>query len=157
VRTGIGYDAHQLQPNRRLVIGGVHIPAEWGAAGHSDGDVLYHAAADAVLGAAALGDIGIYFPSSDPEFEGMDSRLIIAKARDLAVEKGLQLENLDATVVLESPKLSDHLGAMRENLAAVFEVGIDRISVKATTTDHLGFIGRGEGLAAIAAVLLITP
>lgn len=157
MRTGIGYDAHQLQPNRRLVIGGVHIPAEWGAAGHSDGDVLYHAAADAVLGAAALGDIGIYFPSSDPEFEGMDSRLIIAKARDLAVEKGLQLENLDATVVLESPKLSDHLGAMRENLAAVFEVGIDRISVKATTTDHLGFIGRGEGLAAIAAVLLITP
>lgn len=156
-KTGLGMDAHRLVPGRRLVIGGVEIPAEVGSLGHSDGDVLLHAMTDAILGAAALGDIGHFFPSTDTRWQGADSRIFLSAALQAAREAGYELLHLDGTVILEQPRLSGHIAAMRRTIAAALEVEIDRISIKATTTDGLGFCGAGRGLAALAVATLQAP
>jgi 2-C-methyl-D-erythritol 2,4-cyclodiphosphate synthase len=156
VRIGHGYDVHRLVEGRKLILGGVDIPYEKGLLGHSDADVLLHAIADAILGAIAEGDIGKHFPDTDPRFKGADSRKLLARVMELADAKGYRLGNLDATVVAQRPKLASHIPQMRENIAVVLAAGIDRINVKATTTEELGFAGRGEGIAAYAVVLLET-
>ncbi|MFH1851127.1 MAG: 2-C-methyl-D-erythritol 2,4-cyclodiphosphate synthase [Candidatus Neomarinimicrobiota bacterium] len=152
MKTGIGYDVHQLAAGRRLVIGGVEIPAEFGAVGHSDGDVLIHAIVDALLGAAALGDIGTLFPSEDMQWKDADSRFFLRTAADKLWAAGYTIVNIDSVVVLQKPKLRDFIQPMRRTLADVLAVNIDAIAVKATTTDYLGFIGEGRGLAALATI-----
>ncbi len=147
MRTGVGYDAHRLVPQRPLVLGGVSIPSSMGLAGHSDGDVLLHAIIDALLGAAALGDIGKYFPSEDPRYEGISSLEMLSKANDILRENGWRVVNVDATIVAQSPKLAPYFQAMRESIAVCLGVEPDRVSVKATTTDGLGFTGSGQGIA----------
>ena len=156
MRIGHGYDVHCLVEGRKLILGGVDIPYEKGLLGHSDADVLLHAIADAILGAIAEGDIGKHFPDTDSRFKGADSRKLLARVMELADGKGYRLGNLDATVVAQRPKLASHITRMRENIAAVLAAGIDRVNVKATTTEELGFAGRGEGIAAYAVVLLET-
>lgn len=153
-RLGHGYDVHRLVPNRDLILGGVTIPYEKGLLGHSDADVLLHAICDALLGALALGDIGKHFPDSDPQYAGIDSRLLLAKTAELIREKGWQIGNIDATVVAQAPKLSPYIQKMRENIAATLDLPLDTISVKATTEEHLGFTGQGLGIAAHAVCLL---
>jgi len=154
VRIGHGYDLHRLVPGRPLVLGGVSIPWEKGALGHSDGDVVCHALADALLGAAALGDIGVHFPDDDPRYAGADSTVLLAQVAVMVASNGLALVNCDVTVLLEAPKLRPFVGAMRERLAEVLEVDAGRISVKAKTMEGLGPIGQGDALAAHAVVLL---
>ncbi len=147
MRTGIGYDAHRLVPQRPLVLGGVGIPSDKGLAGHSDGDVLLHAVIDALLGAAALGDIGQHFPSDDPRYEGISSLKMLSKANAVLKEGGWRVLNVDATIVAQSPKLAPYFQAMRQSIADCLGVEPDRVSVKATTTDGLGFAGSGQGIA----------
>ena len=155
-RGGSGFDCHALAPGRRLVLGGVEIPHDSGLAGHSDGDALAHAVIDALLGAAARGDIGQWFPSSDARWAGADSVDVLLRTvvETLRVE-GWVLVNVDSTIVSQRPRLAQHLPAMRERLAPVLGLPIDAVSVKATTTDHLGALGRGEGIAAQAVALLV--
>ena len=153
-RTGIGFDAHALAEGRPLVIGGVHIPHSKGLQGHSDADVLVHAVMDAILGALALGDIGEHFPDTEDEFEGADSLVLLSHVQKMIEEKGYCCENLDSIIIAEKPKLKSYLGEMRENLASVLKINIDQLSIKATTTEHMGFTGREEGIAAQAIVLL---
>ena len=153
-RIGHGYDVHRLVTERNLIIGGVTIPYEKGLLGHSDADVLLHAVCDALLGALALGDIGKLFPDNDPQYAGIDSRLLLLKTAELIREKGWQIGNIDATVVAQAPRLSPYIQEMRENIAATLELSIDAISVKATTEEHLGFTGEGLGIAAHAICLL---
>jgi 2-C-methyl-D-erythritol 2,4-cyclodiphosphate synthase len=153
-RIGNGFDVHALVAGRRLVIGGVTIPFERGLEGHSDADVLLHAIADAVLGALALGDIGAHFPDTDPRWKGADSRVLLRHVAGLAKARGHVVENLDATVIAQVPKLAPHVPAMRANIAADLACGVAQVSVKATTTERLGFAGREEGIAALATVLL---
>ena len=153
-RIGHGYDVHRLVTDRALILGGVRIPYEKGLLGHSDADVLTHAVMDAVLGAAALGDIGQHFPDTDDAYLGADSLLLAGKTAALIKEKGYRLGNLDATIIAQRPKLAPYLAAMRENLARVYDVDIDCINVKATTEEKLGFTGSGEGIAAHAVCLL---
>ncbi|MGH8738912.1 MAG: 2-C-methyl-D-erythritol 2,4-cyclodiphosphate synthase [Burkholderiales bacterium] len=154
MRIGQGYDVHALVAGRKLVIGGVIIPYEKGLAGHSDADVLLHAICDALLGAAGLGDIGGHFPDSDPQYSDIDSRMLLREvARKLGAHR-LRVGNIDATVVAEAPRLAPHLPRMIGNVAADLGVAPARVSVKATTTEQLGFIGRGEGVAALAVALL---
>ncbi|MCF6171189.1 MAG: 2-C-methyl-D-erythritol 2,4-cyclodiphosphate synthase [Bacteroidales bacterium] len=155
-RIGFGYDVHKLSPGRSLIVGGVTIPHSKGAKGHSDADVLLHAVTDALLGAAALGDIGTYFPDTDPRFKNMDSMVIVAKAVLLLKEKNFTIGNIDATVVLQKPKISPHIPEMRKRLAAVLGIDIGEVSIKASTTEHLGFAGREEGIAAYAVAMLIS-
>ena len=155
IRVGNGFDVHALVAGRPLVLGGVTIPHECGLAGHSDADVLLHAVCDAILGALALGDIGLHFPDSDARWKGADSRVLVRAVAALATARGWRLGNLDVTVIAEAPKLSPHVPAMRANLAADLECDIGAIGVKATTTERLGFAGRGEGIAALATVLLL--
>ena len=154
MRIGQGYDVHRLAPGRRLVLGGVDIPHEKGLLGHSDADVLAHAVMDALLGAAALGDIGGLFPDSAPEFLGADSLGLLERVCALLREKGYRIVNIDSTVVAQAPRLSPHIAKMRENLARACGVGEERVSVKATTEEHLGFTGSGEGIAAQAVCLI---
>lgn len=154
MRIGHGYDVHCLVAERKLIVGGVEIPWEKGLLGHSDADVLLHAIADAVLGAIGEGDIGKHFPDTDPRYKGADSLKLLGHVMALAVERGYRLGNVDATVVAQRPKLAPHIPRMRENIAAVLGAGIDRVNVKATTTEKLGFAGREEGIAAYAVVLL---
>jgi 2-C-methyl-D-erythritol 2,4-cyclodiphosphate synthase len=154
MRIGHGYDVHRLVEGRKLILGGVDIPWEKGLLGHSDADVLLHAISDAILGAIAEGDIGKHFPDTDPRYKGADSLKLLAHVMQLADAKGYRLGNLDATVVAQRPKLAPHIQAMRENIAAVLAAELDRINVKATTTEELGFAGRGEGIAAYAVVLM---
>lgn len=154
MRIGHGYDVHRLTAGRRLILGGVDIPFEKGLLGHSDADVLAHAVADALLGAAALGDIGLHFPDSDPRYAGADSLLLLREAVRLVREKGYAVGNIDATVLAQRPKLRPFIEAMRKNLAAACGISIDRVSVKATTEEGLGFTGAGEGIAAHAVCLL---
>jgi len=154
VRTGIGYDAHPFAPDRRLVLGGVEVPHELGVQGHSDADVLTHAVIDALLGAAALGDIGVHFPDDDPAYAGADSLELLRRAVALAADEGFDVANVDATVVLERPRLAEHRDAMRANLAAALGVDVARVNVKATRGEGMGFVGRGEGAAALAVVTL---
>lgn len=153
-RIGTGYDVHRLVAGRRLVLGGVEIQFEKGLLGHSDADVLTHAVMDALLGAAALGDIGKHFPDSDPAFSGADSLVLAEKTARLLRENGYTISNIDATVIAEAPKLAPHIGKMRENLAAAFSISPDQVSVKATTEEGLGFTGSGEGIAAQASALI---
>jgi len=154
IRVGFGYDVHRLQEGRRLVIGGVHIPFEKGPVAHSDGDVLIHSICDALLGAAGLRDIGYNFPASSDDYKDIDSRIILQKTVSLLKEKNYSLGNLDATVCLQRPKIQQHIGAMKAQLAAVLETDEMNISIMATTTEKLGFTGKEKGLSAYAVVLI---
>lgn len=155
MRVGMGYDAHALVPGRKLVLGGVDIPAERGLEGHSDADVLAHAIMDALLGAGALGDKGEHFPSQDASFAGASSLRLLGKARDLVTAGGWQVKNVDATLVAQAPRLAPHLAAMRRNIAEALELDLAQVSVKVTSTDGLGFVGEGKGMAAHAVALLV--
>jgi 2-C-methyl-D-erythritol 2,4-cyclodiphosphate synthase len=154
MRIGHGYDAHRFADGVPLVIGGVAIPHPRGLAAHSDGDVLLHALCDALLGAAALGDIGRHFPDSRDEYRGIDSRVLLRRVADLVAGEGLRVANVDATVIAEAPRLAPHIPAMRACIAADLGLEPDRVNVKATTTERMGFAGRGEGVAAHAVALL---
>lgn len=154
MRIGHGYDAHRLVPGRRLVLGGVEIPFDMGLDGHSDADVLLHALSDAILGAAALGDIGGLFPDSDPATEGIDSRVILRKCASLARTAGFEIENCDVTMIAQRPKLAPYIPQMRRNIAEDLGVELSRVSVKATTEERMGFTGSGEGMRCHAVVLL---
>jgi 2-C-methyl-D-erythritol 2,4-cyclodiphosphate synthase len=154
LRVGIGYDVHALAAGRRLVLGGIEIPFDRGLGGWSDADVLTHAIMDALLGAAALGDIGRHFPPGDPQFKGISSLKLLVKVKNLLAASGWQVENIDATVVAERPKLSEHINRMREKLCRTLEIDVEKVSVKASTSDGLGFVGRGEGIAALAIAAL---
>ena len=149
-RFGMGYDVHQLVENRKLIIGGVDIPYEKGLLGHSDADVLLHAISDALLGAAALGDIGKHFPDTDPRCKGADSLKLLEEVGNLLAAKGYVVGNVDATIVAQKPKMLPHIPQMRENIARVLRVDIDQINVKATTEEHLGFTGSGQGISSYA-------
>jgi 2-C-methyl-D-erythritol 2,4-cyclodiphosphate synthase len=150
IRTGIGYDVHQFAEGRPMVLGGVRIPFDRGLLGHSDADVLLHAIADAILGAAALGDIGAHFPPSDPAFKDADSRLLLAESCRLLSRAGYRVVNLDATIIAEAPRILPHVPQMREAIAHACGITIDDVSVKATTNERMGFVGREEGIAALA-------
>jgi 2-C-methyl-D-erythritol 2,4-cyclodiphosphate synthase len=154
MRIGHGYDVHRLVEGRRLIMGGVDIPFEHGLLGYSDADVLLHAIADAILGSLALGDIGKHFPDTDPRFKGADSLKLLEHVGNLAREKGYGIGNLDATIIAQRPKMAPHIPAMRANIARVLCCEVERVNVKATTTEELGFAGRGEGIAAHAVVLM---
>ena len=154
MRIGHGYDVHRLVPGRDLILGGVKLDYHLGLDGHSDADVLTHAVMDALLGAAGLGDIGRHFPDSDPAYKGIDSQKLLARVRDLLRERGFRVGNVDVTVVAQAPKLAGHIGEMRQNLARRLGVEPDRVSVKATTEERLGFTGRGEGISCHAVCLL---
>ena len=156
MRIGHGYDVHRLVEQRKLILGGVEIPFEKGLLGHSDADVLTHAVMDAVLGAAALGDIGQHFPDNDPEYAGADSLKLACRVAQILKEHGWRIENIDATLLCQRPKLAPHIPAMRANLAAAFGLPVDAVSVKATTEEHLGFTGEGLGIAAHAVALIET-
>lgn len=155
MRVGIGYDVHQLVPDRKLILGGVEIPWEKGLLGHSDADVLIHAVMDAVLGAAGLGDIGRHFPDTDPEFKGADSLVLLRRVQHLVAERGYKTNNVDAVIIAQQPKLAPYMDVMQKNIASALEIAADRVNIKATTTETLGFEGRGEGIAvqAIASIL----
>lgn len=155
-RVGQGYDVHRLVTDRRLILGGVDIPYEKGLLGHSDADVLAHAVMDALLGAAALGDIGKLFPDSDPEYEGADSLMLTRRVARVLEENGYAISNVDATIIAQSPKLAPYIDKMRENIAAALNIPVTDVSVKATTEERLGFTGRKEGIAAQAAALIYT-
>lgn len=154
MRIGHGYDVHRLVEGRKLILGGVEIPFEKGLLGHSDADVLAHAVMDALLGAAALGDIGNLFPDSDPAYEGADSLKLLERVVEVLGEHGYAVGNVDATVLAQLPKLAPHIPLMRERLAAAMEIDLDRVSVKATTEEGLGFTGAGAGIAAHAVALI---
>ncbi len=155
MRVGIGYDVHKLVANRPLILGGERIPSAVGLAGHSDADVLLHAVADALLGAAALGDIGVLYPDTDEQWCGADSMDLLRTVGERVAEAGLAVSNIDATVALQSPKLRPFIDAMRHNIARALGIGFEMVSVKATTTEGLGFVGTGEGAAAYAICLLL--
>ena len=154
-RIGYGIDAHRLEVGIPLVIGGVPIPFPKGSRGHSDGDVLLHAIVDAIFGSLALGDIGQHFPSDESCWENANSRKFLDHAFSLMTEKGFSIVNVDATIILQDPKLTSHILQMRKNLTDILSADLDQISVKATTTDKMGFIGKGEGIAATAVVLIL--
>ena len=155
IRIGHGFDVHRLVEGRRCIIGGVDIPFERGLLGHSDADVLLHAICDALLGAAALGDIGRHFPDTDARYKGIDSRALLKHVAALLLERGYRIENIDATIIAEAPKMSPHTAQMVRNIADDLGLACEQVNVKATTTEQLGFTGRGEGIAA-EAVCLIT-
>ncbi|MBP0012271.1 MAG: 2-C-methyl-D-erythritol 2,4-cyclodiphosphate synthase [Roseofilum sp. SBFL] len=154
IRIGNGYDIHQLGPNRPLILAGVNIPHELGLVGHSDADVLTHAIMDAMLGALSLGDIGHYFPPSDPQWKGADSLILLGQVNGLLLERGWRVVNIDSVVVAERPKLKPHLSEMSDRLSNILNLPRDRISIKATTNEKLGPVGREEGIAAYAVTLL---
>ena len=156
MRIGHGYDAHRFGGGRPLVLGGITIPHDRGLLAHSDGDVLIHALCDALLGAAGLGDIGRYFPDSSKDYENIDSRILLRNVVTLLREKGLRVGNVDVTVIAQQPKLAAYIPAMRTNLAADLQVSEEQVNVKATTTEGMGFTGRGEGIAAHAVSLLLS-
>lgn len=154
IKVGFGYDVHKLEEGRRLVIGGVHIPFEKGPVAHSDGDVLIHAVCDALLGAAGLRDIGFNFPDTSDEYKDIDSLIILQKTVSLLKQKNYGLGNLDATICLQRPKIQQYIGSMKTRLAEVLETDEDNVSIKATTTEKLGFTGKEKGLSAYAVVLI---
>lgn len=154
IRIGQGFDVHAFAEHRKLILGGIEIPYHLGLAGHSDADVLIHAICDALLGAACLGDIGHHFPDTDPALEGVDSTILLAKVKVNIEDLGFSIGNIDATVIAQKPKLATFIQPMRERLAQVLDMRIEDINIKATTTEKLGFTGRGEGIAAQAVVLL---
>jgi len=154
VKIGIGFDAHRFAQGRKLIIGGVEIPHTKGLLGHSDADVLLHAICDAMLGALALGDIGAHFPPSDPKYKGISSLLLLQHVTALMAEKGYSINNIDSVIMAEEPKMAPHIGAMRRAIATATNTEMENVGVKATTTEGMGFTGRGEGIAAQAVVLL---
>ena len=154
MRIGHGYDVHCLVPNRALILGGVKLDYPLGLDGHSDADVLTHAVMDALLGAAALGDIGRHFPDNDPEYEGADSLVLLTRVGKLLEEHGFRVGNIDATVIAQAPKLAPHIAEMKQKLSDALHLDPSRVSVKATTEEHLGFTGRGEGISCHAVCLL---
>ena len=156
-RSGIGYDVHQFAEGRPLVIGGITIAHDRGLAGHSDADVLSHAIADAVLGAIGEPDIGYWFPPTDESIEGISSLKILEKAAELVSEKGGHIENIDATLIAEEPKIMPHATAMKEEIAAALGIGSSDVGIKATTNETMGFVGRGEGIAALASASIALP
>ena len=153
-RIGHGYDVHRLVEGRPLILGGVTIPYQTGLLGHSDADVLIHAVMDALLGAAGLPDIGHQFPDTDPRYRGADSRVLLRRVADLLEDAGYAVGNIDATVIAQAPKLSPHLEKMRANIAADLKAALEQVNIKATTEEHLGFTGKGEGIAAHSVCLL---
>lgn len=155
MRVGMGYDVHRLTEGRKLILGGVEIPWEKGLLGHSDADVLVHAAMDALLGAAALGDIGKHFPDTDPAYKGISSILLLRHVAELLKKNGYAIGNVDATIIAQKPKMAPHILKMRENMAEAMGISVDCLNVKATTEEGLGFTGREEGIAAQAICLLI--
>lgn len=155
MRVGQGYDVHRLVPDRPLILGGVDISYEKGLLGHSDADVIVHAVMDALLGAAGLWDIGHAFPDDDPETEGISSMVLLTKVRNMLGEKGFDVVNIDGTIIAQRPKLSPYIPEMRRNIAAILEIDVSRVNLKATTEEGLGFTGTGEGIAAQAVALLI--
>lgn len=154
MRIGNGFDVHRLVPERRCIICGVEIPFEVGLLGHSDADVALHALADALLGAAALGDIGAHFPDTDPKYVGADSRVLLRRVVEILAEAGFRPVNVDVTIIAQRPKMLPYIGQMRENVASDLGLPLNAVSVKATTTERLGFTGRGEGIAAQATALI---
>lgn len=154
IRVGMGYDVHRLVADRPLYLGGIHIEHTHGLLGHSDADVLIHAICDALLGAANLRDIGHHFPDTAPEYEGIDSKVLLRRTTDLLHDRGWNVGNVDITVCAERPKLNPHVEAMKQTLAPLMDVGTDDVSIKATTTEHLGFTGREEGISAYAVALI---
>ena len=154
MRIGMGYDVHKLVKDRKLILGGVDIPHELGLLGHSDADVLLHAIMDALLGAAGLGDIGKHFPDTDPAYSGISSMVLLERVAELLSEKGYLVDNIDATVIAQRPKLRPYIAQMEENIARALEISPEQVNVKATTEEHLGFTGREEGIAAQAVCLL---
>ena len=154
MRIGQGYDVHRLVAERPLILGGIEIPYEKGLLGHSDADVLLHAISDALLGAAALGDIGAHFPDSDPAYRGADSAELLRAVGDLIRAAGYEIGNIDSTVVCQAPKLAPHIASMRARIAELLALPVGAVSVKASTEEHMGFTGRGEGIAAHAVCLL---
>ncbi|MBQ9979531.1 MAG: 2-C-methyl-D-erythritol 2,4-cyclodiphosphate synthase [Oscillospiraceae bacterium] len=154
VRIGQGYDVHRLASGRKLIIGGVEIPFEKGLLGHSDADVLLHAIADALLGAAALGDIGKLFPDSDDSYRGISSLILLRRTAQAVREAGYEISNVDSTLIAQKPRVSPYTAQMRENIAEALGVDVSQVSVKATTEEHLGFTGRGEGISATAVALI---
>lgn len=153
-RVGFGYDSHRFAPDRPLVLGGVHIPFEQGLAAHSDGDVLIHALCDALLGAAALKDIGTHFPDTDGAFEGIDSTLLLARVVELLHKKGWRVNNIDCTLILEQPKMKPYIDEMTQQLSRLLDLDPDRCSIKAKTNEKMGFTGRGEGIAAMVVITI---
>jgi 2-C-methyl-D-erythritol 2,4-cyclodiphosphate synthase len=154
LRIGHGYDVHAFEPGDHVVLGGVRIPHDRGVKAHSDGDVLLHAICDALLGAAALGDIGVHFSDQDPQWRGADSRVLLRRVREMLAERGYRVVNVDSTVLAEAPRLGRHRETMRANIAADLGINIDQVNVKATTSEGLGFIGAGAGLASHAIALI---
>jgi 2-C-methyl-D-erythritol 2,4-cyclodiphosphate synthase len=154
-RIGFGYDAHRLVAGRPLVLGGIQIPYELGLEGHSDADVLVHSLMDAILGALGKGDIGMHFPDNDPAYKGIDSMLLLKKVTDLMKREGYAINNADNTIVAQKPKLAPHRDAMMKRLSEALEISVDRLNIKATTTEGMGFCGRGEGIAAYSVVSLV--
>lgn len=157
MRIGMGYDVHKLVEGRKLIIGGVDIPYEKGLLGHSDADVLLHAISDALLGAAALGDIGKHFPDSDPAYKGISSVLLLEHVGKLLEENLFFIENIDATIIAQAPKMRPHIDTMRENIARALNISVEQVNVKATTEEGLGFTGTGEGISSQAICLLTSP
>lgn len=157
MRIGMGYDVHKLVEGRDLIIGGVNIPYELGLLGHSDADVLLHAISDALLGAAALGDIGKHFPDTDPKYKGADSLMLLSEVGKLIEEEHYLIENIDATIIAQAPKMRPHIDKMRQNIADALSIDISQVSVKATTEEGLGFTGEGLGISAQAICLLNSP
>jgi 2-C-methyl-D-erythritol 2,4-cyclodiphosphate synthase len=155
LRIGFGYDVHQLKEGRKFVLGGISIPSDKGPVAHSDGDVLIHAICDALLGAANLGDIGVHFPDNSDEYKGIDSKVLLRKTMDLLLDSGYKVVNIDSTVSLEKPKLKDYIPNMQVTLANILKTSDADISIKATTTEKLGFVGREEGIAAQVVVLIM--
>ncbi len=155
IRIGYGYDVHQFAENRDLILGGIAIPHPFGLLGHSDADVLLHAITDAILGALALGDIGTHFPDTDLAWKGADSAELLRASYKLVTDKGYRVSNIDATVVAEAPKLKPYIPEMSRRIADILRISADRVSLKATTSEKMGFVGRSEGLAAMATVLVI--
>jgi 2-C-methyl-D-erythritol 2,4-cyclodiphosphate synthase len=157
IRTGFGYDVHQLQEGLPFWLGGIQVPHTHGALGHSDADVLIHVICDALLGAANLRDIGFHFPDTDPQYKGIDSKRLLAEVVRLLAERGYTISNIDSTICLEVPKVNPHIAEMQRVLSEVMGIPTDDISIKATTTEKLGFVGRREGVAAYASVLIVQP
>ena len=156
IRIGHGYDVHRLTEGRKLILGGVEIPWERGLLGHSDADVLLHAVTDALLGAAGLGDIGRHFPDTDPDLEGIDSMILLKKAVEMLDARGYSVGNVDATVIAQKPKLAPYIDRMRDGIAEALRVAPQKVNVKATTEEHLGFTGREEGISAHAVCVIIS-
>ena len=154
MRIGIGYDVHQLTPGRDLWLGGIQIPHTLGLLGHSDADVLLHAICDAMLGAAALGDIGKHFPDNDPQYKNIDSKLLLRRCNELLIQEGYTICNLDCIIVAQKPKVGPYIPTIRQTIADILHLDLGQVSVKATTTEHLGFEGREEGISAHAVALL---